>query len=64
LRQILKLKRDFTLLLDVDQHPDLVVARPAARAKYRVTAALYAPIHSSYSFVNFEMGDRRIVFKR
>jgi len=44
-----KLKRDFTFLLHVDQHPDLIVARPAARATYSVTATLYAPIHSSYS---------------
>jgi hypothetical protein len=41
-----KLKRDFTFLLHVDQHPDLSVARPAARATYSVTATLYAPIRS------------------
>ena len=46
LRQTVKLKRDFTFLMHVDQHPDLIVARPAARATYSVTATLYAPIRS------------------
>jgi hypothetical protein len=32
LRQIVKLKRDFTFLLHVDQHPDFIVAPPAAGA--------------------------------
>jgi hypothetical protein len=50
-------------LLHVDQHPDLVVARPAARATYGVTATLYAPIHSSYSSVNSKVGDRRTVYE-
>jgi len=63
LRQTVKLKRDFTFLLHVDQHPDLIVARPAARPTYSVTATLYAPIHSSYSFVNSNAGDRRTVYE-
>jgi hypothetical protein len=52
LRQTVKLKRDFSFLLHVDQHPDYIVVRPAARASHGVTATLYAPIHSSYSFDN------------
>jgi hypothetical protein len=52
LRQTVKLKRDFTFLLHVDQHPDFIVARPAGRASHGVTATPYAPIHLSYSFDN------------
>jgi len=63
LRQTVKPKRDFTFLLQLDQHPDLIVARPAARAIDSVTATLYAPIHSSYSFINSKMGDRQTVSK-
>jgi hypothetical protein len=58
-----KLKRDFTFLLHVDQHPDFIVARPAGRASHGVTATLYAPIHSSYSFDNSKVGDRRTVYE-
>jgi hypothetical protein len=32
LRQLVKLKRDFTFLLHVDRHPDFIVAPPAAGA--------------------------------
>jgi hypothetical protein len=63
LRQTVKLKRDFTFLLHDDQHPDPLVARPAARETYSVAATLYAPIHSSYSFVNSKVGDRRTVYE-
>jgi hypothetical protein len=27
-----KLKRDFAFLLDIDQQPDLIIVRPAAKA--------------------------------
>jgi hypothetical protein len=63
LRQTVKLKCDFTCLLHVDQHPDYIVVRPTARASHGVTATLYAPIHSSYSFDNSKVGDRRTVYE-
>ena len=63
LRQTVELKGDFTFLLHVDPHPDLLVARPAARATYSVTTALYAQIHLSYSFVDSKVGDRRAVYE-
>jgi hypothetical protein len=63
LSQTVVLKGDFTFLLHVDPHPDLLVARPAARATYSVTTTLYAQIHLSYSFVDSKVGDRRAVYE-